>query len=379
MAKSFGRQQKRRQALEKSKDRLRDLNEIIPWETFRECLDQLHPQERKSQAGRKPIDRLMLFKLLILQQLYNVSDEELEYQTHDRASFRRFLGLSPEAEVPDAKTIWLFRKHLSEAGVIDELFERFEQYLQTAGYAAKGGQIIDATLIPVPVQRNSREENTQIKHGEVPAEWEALLNRGMIFRRFERVSSTSSHWFIPRISNAEWDENPHKRVQKDVDARWTKKNSKSYYGDKNHINIDVTYGFIRQHSVTDAAMHDSQELDRVLDPDNADDGVWADSAYDSAEIEGVLALEGYENHIHEKAYRNRPLTPVQQAANRTRSKTRAKVEHVFGSWVTGMGGKRVRGIGLERVRAYLGLKDLAFNLQRYVFWQKRGTSQAQCA
>jgi len=346
MAKSFGRQQKRRQSLEKSKDRLRHLNELIPWETFRECLEQLHPQERKSKAGRKPIDRLMLFKLLILQQLYNVSDEELEYQTHDRASFRRFLGLSPEAEVPDAKTIWLFRKHLSEAGIIDELFERFEQYLQTAGYAAKGGQIIDATLIPVPVQRNSREENTQIKHGEVPAEWE---------------------------------ENPHKRVQKDVDARWTKKNGKSYYGYKNHINIDVTYGFIRQHSVTDAAVHDSQELDRVLDPDNADDGVWADSAYDSAEIEGVLALEGYENHIHEKAYRNRPLTPVQQAANRTRSKTRAKVEHVFGSWVTSMGGKRVRCIGLERVRAYLGLKDLAFNLQRYVFWQKRGTSQAQCA
>jgi len=346
MAKFFGRQQKRRQSLEKSKDRLRHLNELIPWETFRECLEQLHPQERKSKAGRKPIDRLMLFKLLILQQLYNVSDEELEYQTHDRASFRRFLGLSPEAEVPDAKTIWLFRKHLSEAGIIDELFERFEQYLQTAGYAAKGGQIIDATLIPVPVQRNSREENTQIKHGEVPAEWE---------------------------------ENPHKRVQKDVDARWTKKNGKSYYGYKNHINIDVTYGFIRQHSVTDAAVHDSQELDRVLDPDNADDGVWADSAYDSAEIEGVLALEGYENHIHEKAYRNRPLTPVQQAANRTRSKTRAKVEHVFGSWVTSMGGKRVRCIGLERVRAYLGLKDLAFNLQRYVFWQKRGTSQAQCA
>lgn len=215
-----------------------------------------------------------------------------------------------------------------------------------SGYAAKKGQIIDATLIPVPVQRNSREENAQIKAGEVPAEWE---------------------------------KNPHKRVQKDVDACWTKKNGKSHYGYKNHISIDVAYGFIRQHSVTDAAVHDSQELDLVLDPDNTDPGVWADSAYHSAENEQMLELEGYESHIHEKAHRNRPLTKVQKAANRTRSKTRAKVEHIFGTWVTDMGGKQVRCIGLERVTAYLGLKDLAFNLKRYVFWQKRRKSQNQCA
>jgi IS5 family transposase len=232
MAKGFGRVQKRRQTLEARKDRLSELNEIIPWEVFRSCLESLRPQDRKSNAGRKPIDLLILFKLLILQQLYNLSDEELEYQTHDRASFRRFLGLSAEAEVPDAKTIWLFRKRLMDAGLIEELFEQFEQYLQTAGYEAKGGQIIDATIIPVPVQRNSREENKQIKNGEIPAEWK---------------------------------EKPDKLAQKDVDARWTKKNGKSYYGYKNHINVDVAHGFIRQHSVTDAAVHDSQELDIVLE------------------------------------------------------------------------------------------------------------------
>ena len=117
----------------------------------------------------------------------------------------------------------------------------------------------------------------------------------------------------------------------------------------------------------------------MLDPDNTDPGVWADSAYHSAENEQMLELEGYESHIHEKSHRNRPLTKVQKAANRTRSKTRAKVEHIFGTWVTDMGGKQVRCIGLERVTAYLGLKDLAFNLKRYVFWQKRRKSQNQCA
>jgi IS5 family transposase len=241
-----------------------------------------------------------------------------------------------------AKPLWLFRKRLSEADLIEELFQQFEQYLQTAGYEAKGGQIIDATLVPVPIQRNSREENQQIKNGEIPTEWE---------------------------------QEPHKRSQKDVEARWTKKNGKSHYGYKNHINVDVAYGFIRQHHVTDAAVHDSQELETVLDPDNADDEVWADSAYRSEENERKLELEEYKSQIHEKAYRNAPLSDAQKASNREKSKTRAKVEHVFGCWVTSMGGKMVRCIGLERVSAYVGLKDLTFNLKRYVFWQKRGKLQ----
>ena len=160
-----------------------------------------------------------------------------------------------------------------------------------------------------------------------------------------------------------------------VEARWTKKNGKSHYGYKNHINVDVAYGFIRQHHVTDAAVHDSQELETVLDPDNADDEVWADSAYRSEENERKLELEEYKSQIHEKAYRNAPLSDAQKASNREKSKTRAKVEHVFGCWVTSMGGKMVRCIGLERVSAYVGLKDLTFNLKRYVFWQKRGKLQ----
>jgi transposase, IS5 family len=338
MAKGFGRVKKRYQELEKRKDRLSELNAIIPWEVFRSCLEKLQPQARKSNAGRKPIDPLILFKLLIVQQLYNLSDEELEYQTYDRASFRRFAGLGSEAEIPDAKTIWLFRQRLTEAELIEAMFQQFETYLQAAGYAAQGGQIIDATLVPVPIQRNSRAENKQIKAGKTPAEWE---------------------------------QQPPKLAQKDVEARWTKKNGKSYFGYKDHLNIDVDYGLIRQHSVTDAALHDSLELDSVLDWDNADDQVWADSAYRSEDIEIKLALEGYESQIHEKGARNHPLSEAQKAANQEKSQTRAKVEHVFGYWVTSMGGKLVRCIGLERVTAYLGLRDLTYNLMRYRFWQKR--------
>ena len=348
MGKGFGRIQQRRQRLEERKDKLRDLDEIIPWEVFRPSLERLSSKARKSKAGRHPIDRMRLFKLLLLQQLYNLSDEDLEYQCHDRLSFRRFAGLSPEEEVPDATTISRFRDQLTEEGLIDELFEQFEELLRKSGYAAKGGQIIDATLVPVPIQRNSREENEKIKQGEIPTDWA---------------------------------ENPHRLAQKDREARWTQKNGISYFGYKNHINIDVGYGFIRSYSVTDASVHDSRALGAVLDEDNSGKGVWADSAYRSENIEAGLEALGHISHIHERGYRNHPLSEGQIASHREKSKTRAKVEHVFGAWVTSMGGKMLRCIGIERVRTQLGLKNLAYNFKRYIFWQKKTQTslQIQCA
>lgn len=346
MSKGFGRIEKRRQQLEDRKDQLRYLNEMVPWEVLRPVLDQLPSKERKSHAGRKAIDLMVLFKLLILKQLYNLSNEEVEYQAHDRASFRRFLGLVGEAEIPDATTLDGFEQRLRQADLIDVLFEQFEVFLRQAGYEAKGGQIIDATLIPVPIQRNSREENKQIKQGEIPEAWL---------------------------------EQSHKLVQKDTDARWTKKNGKSYFGYKDHINIDVEYGFIRRYSITNASVHDSQALGSVLDPDNGGDEIWADSAYRNEDVEAGLDALGHLSQIHERAYRNHPLTEEQTASNREKSKTRAKVEHVFGTWVMTMGGKLVRVIGLERVRAQLGLKNLVYNLKRYVFWQKKTRSTAQAS
>jgi IS5 family transposase len=122
-------------------------------------------------------------------------------------------------------------------------------------------------------------------------------------------------------------------------------------------------------------------LGAVLDADNSGNGVWADSAYRSENIEAGLEALGYISHIQERDYRNHPLSEGQIASNREKSKTRAKVEHVFGAWVTSMGGKMLRCIGMERVRTQLGLKNLAYNFKRYVFWQKktRTSLQVQCA
>ena len=330
--------EKRYEKLQSKKTLLMRLDETIPWEEFRPLLQQIHDKPRKSNAGRKPIDVIVMFKMLVLQQLHNISDDDLEYQVNDRLSFMRFLGLTLADSVPDATTVWLFRHQLKQQGLIEVLFEQFDRYLRQEGYQAKGGQIVDATLIPVPKQRHTQEEKQQLAEGEIPDTWQ---------------------------------EKPHRLSQKDIEARWTKKNGQSHFGYKNHISIDVDYGFIRRYQVTDAAVHDSQVLGEVLDDENQGEEIWADSAYRSELIESVLEMLRFLSHIHERAYRNRPLTQEQKEANRERSKVRAKVEHVFGSWVNEMGGKLMRSIGQQSVKATIGLKNLVYNFKRYVFWESQ--------
>jgi len=343
MGQGFGKDkiEQRQAKLEQKKDLLVRLGEVIEWEAFRASLERVHEKPRKSKAGRKTHDVILMFKMLVLQQLYNISDDELEYQVNDRLSFMRFLGLGIDDGIPDATSVWLFRKQLRELGLIEVLFEQFDGYLRQQGYQAKGGQIIDATLIPVPKQHNRKEETEQLEQGEVPTEWT---------------------------------EHPKRFEQRDLDARWTKKHGKSYFGYKSHISIDVEYGFIRRYTVTDASVHDSQAVGHLLDDENDTDAVWADSAYRSETIEAVLELLQFESHIHERAYRNHPLSEQQRADNRERSKIRAKVEHVFGNWTMTMGGKLVRSIGLDAVSAMLGLKHLTYNLKRLVYHQAQITA-----
>lgn len=329
----FWDEQNRVAKLQQKKPVLRRLSESIPWETFRPLLDQGYAQERKSNAGRKRIDPLILFKMLILQQLFNLSDEELEFQVNDRRSFEEFVGLGVMNNIPDATTIAFFRERLRKAEVIEELFELFETYLRSQGLQARGGQIIDATLVPVPKQRNTRDENKEIKAGRLPEGWE---------------------------------ENPDRLRQKDLDARWVKKNGVNHYGYKNSICIDVDHGFIRRYAVTPANIHDSQMLPQLLDPENEHDYVWADSAYSGECFEDLLSLGGFESLIHEKGARNNPLSEESKELNRIKSAIRACVEHVFGCMTMSMGGKMTRRIGLARTEAWWGLKNLTFNFLRYL-------------
>ena len=322
----------RYEALSLAGDPLERLREMIPWDGFRKHLKKTLARKDRSTGGRPPFDDVLMFKIIVLQALYNMSDDQTEYQIRDRLSFMRFLELNMEETVPDAKTIWLFRERLAQAGAVEKLFARFDRYLEEKGLTARGGQIIDASIVPVPKQRNNREENTTIKAGETPEEWK---------------------------------EQPAKLRQKDVDARWTVKNDCSFYGYKNHINADKAHKFVRRYHITPANVHDTNAFDAVFDESNTAKDIWADAAYRSREREEILKEKGYRSHIHHKGTRGHPLSDTKQATNVRRSRIRARVEHVFGRQAQ-MGGKLVRSIGIVRARANIGMKNLVYNMQRFV-------------
>ena len=167
---------RRYEGLDAKNDPLVTLARVVPWELFRPKLlaaltaqDLRRPAaERRSAAGRKPWDEVLIFKALVVQALYNLSDEQTEYQLRDRLSFMRFLGLGLEDAVPDATTLWLYREALARAGAVEALFGDFDFYLRERGFLAMGGQIIDTTIVATPRQRNSRDDNDRIKRGEIP-------------------------------------------------------------------------------------------------------------------------------------------------------------------------------------------------------------------
>ena len=306
------------------------LNSVVDWTIFEVIFYRTLQKERRSLAGRKPWPCLLMFRVLILQELTGMSDDAAERIIDDRISFRRFIGLKNSRKSPDATTIWRFREALVKAGVIQELFDTFGRHLEEKGFCAKKGQIIDASIVNVPRQHNSRAENKAIKEGNPP----------------------------------DWPE--AKKRQKDVDARWTKKNEESFFGYKNHLSVDVRYKFIRSFQVTEASVHDSQVFEELL-RENTSRDVHGDSAYRSAENLEKLKELGYREHLQRKGQRNHPLTKLEKQGNRTRARIRSRVEHVFGAQLQRAGHLVVRTIGLARATMKIGLRNLAYNMDRLGF------------
>lgn len=330
---SFFDEENRLAKLTKKKDPLEKLSLIIKWEEFRPIIERAMKKEIKGNGGRPPYDYVMMFKVLILQRLYNVSDEQMEFQINDRLTFMRFLGLLLGDIVPDQNTIWLFREKLINKGVIEKLFKKFERYLEDEGILLKEGSIIDATIVEAPKQRNSREENAQIKQGEIPKEWKSK---------------------------------PDMLRQKDTDARWLKKNGEKYFGYKNHVKICRKSKLISRYIVTDASVHDSQAVENILDKSDSHHELYADSAYSGEQVARLLEKKKIRNRIHEKGYSNTPLTEAQWERNRKKSKIRARVEHVFGYMTNSMRGIYLRTIGKKRANGVIGLMNLTYNMSRYV-------------
>jgi IS5 family transposase len=313
--------------LDKGGDPLFKLNSMIHWNSLQPLLDTIR-FESGDKGGRPGIDPLIMVKCLLLQSLYNISDDACEYQINDRLSFKRFLGLKPAQKAPDAKTIWLYRERLKYNGLVDKIFDWFAAQINQAGYSAKEGRIVDATFVPVHKPTG--------KHKKQLAEGMPLTH--------DQAS------------------------QVDQDATFTKKNNKTYHGYKNHIQVDNKHKIIRKQAVTTASVHDSQKFsDLVESTGNSGNNVWADSAYRSKESERMINEKGLRSQVHERAYCNSPLTDKQKASNRIKSHIRVRVEHVFGHMVTAMGGLTMHVIGIARIKVKVLLKNLAYNMQRFVY------------
>ena len=268
-----------------------------------------------------------MFKLLVLQRLYHLSDEQAEYQVSDRVSFRRFLGLGLCDPVPDSRTVWLFRESLVQAGTLERLFAAYRDQLLAAGLITREGSLVDASFVTVPKQRNTREENEQLKQGAVPPDW-----------------------------------SPEKRAHKDRDARWTRKGPETFFGYKNHVKVDRASKLIVEFKVTAASANDGAQLPDLVGPE--DRVVHADCAYNRELVRAHLRASGVRACLQAKGTRYVQLTDAQRKTNRWHARTRVRVEHVFALIKNCIKGEHLHYIGKKRIAAAVALTNLLHNVLR---------------
>lgn len=344
----------RYEALSAAGDPLERLASVVDFEVFRGPLVAALQRSVRGKGGRPPFDPVLMFKILVLQALYSLSDEATEFQIKDRLSFQRFLGLGLDGTVPDATTVWLFRERLVKAKAIDRLFARFDAALTDRGYLAMGGQIIDATVVPAPKQRNTEAEKTAIKEGRVPEDWKPAK---------ARQKDRDARWSV-KYTKAKVKEGADPKAAKPVDL------AIPMFGYKNHISIDRAHGLIRTWDASAANAHDGARLPGLVSKDNTASGVWADTAYRSKKNEAFLERGMFTSHIHHKKPPRRPMPERIARAKAKRSAVRSVVEHVFAGQKHRMG-LVVRTIGIARARIKIGMANLAYNFQRLVWLEGR--------
>ncbi|MCG4258487.1 IS5 family transposase [Acetobacter senegalensis] len=317
-------------------DQLEAFSRTVDFEVFRPDLDQAPAYSDGIKGGRPPFDAVLMFKILVIQTLNNLSDERTEYLINDRLSFMRFLGLRLSDRVPDAKTVWLFREHLTQAGAIDGLFNRF-----------------DATLVAASKQRNTNAEKADLQAGRIPQDWQ---------------------------------DKPAKLFHKDRHARWTLKFIKAkrqddgttpstdlaipFFGYKSHGSIDRKFRLIRKWKATDAAASDGARLrEGLLDRINTASDIWADTAYRSKANEAFMEKHGFVSRVHRKKPHFKPMPCHIQRSNAGKSVIRSRVEHVFADQKSQMG-LFIRTIGITRATMKIGLANIVYNMRRFIFLER---------
>jgi IS5 family transposase len=328
---TFFDQTKRLDKITKMGDVLEQLSAIVNWNIFVPILDKAIKREKSEKGGRPPMNNLLMFKILLIKRLYNLSFDQTEFQINDRISFMRFLGLDFGSVIPDAKTIWLYEDLLSKSEIGKELFDKFFEEILKHGYVTRAGSIVDASFIEAPKRKNTKEQREVLKNGEIPEEWND-----------------------PKT--------PQKLLQRDTDATWALKGDEAHFGYKDTIKVDLDSKIITNYNVTTASTSDLKAAEGIF---NEDDNVaLGDAAYPSLELP-----ENVENQISEKATRNNPLTQEQKENNHQKAKKRCRVEHVFAAIVVAIGGTFVRCKNYIRANFNISLLNLLYNMRRVISLQ----------
>ena len=291
--------------------KLERIDALVDWKKLAKLVNGIYA----APLGRPSYPPVVMVKLMVLQQWYDASDEAMEEALWDRISFKRFVGLGIEDNVPDHSTISRFRKEVTERGLGRRLFKELACQLDRRGLFVKQGTLLDATIVEAQARRPSSPEH------------------------------------------------PGAKSTVDPDATWTQKGGRAYFGYKAHIGLDAGSGLIRKAVFTPANVNDTEVANELVSGDEA--AVYADKAYGTKERSELLKSLGIKDRIMRRGNKHHPVLPYwERRRNTLISRLRSPMENVFGTLKRSYGYRRVRYMGLERNATEWFFKCMAYDLRR---------------
>jgi len=329
---------------------LSKVDKIIKWGPINKTLKEKY-KKKMAADGRPAYHPLSMFKILLIQSWYNLSDEAVEEALYDRISFMKFTNLSITDSIPDHSTICRFRNTLNDLNLFERLFLIINNQLEKQKLLIKKGGIVDASVIS-----SSRRPRKIIKTETVDRQEPDLEENAKENPQVEETEEEKQEASNPI------------EYSSDTDAKWIVKGKKCYYGYKCHMSVDVNNGFILGGHITPANVSDMNQLDKVLESSNLPKGspVFADKGYSSKKNRNLITDKGLTDFIMYKKSRNKQLTEIEKSLNKLISKYRYKVEQGFGTLKRRFNFSRMRYLGLQKCQGEFLLKAMCFNILKAV-------------
>ena len=304
------------------------INKLVDWSRVEKELKLYYPKGLRL-SGKPAYSPLLLFKMLLLQTWYGLSDYAVEEEVNDRITFSRFCGISMDSPVPDHSVLSRFRTALTEKKALEKLLNMINDQLSDHGVLVQHGAVVDASITTTPRRPKGKKSYDLHEDGTIT------------------VSES---------------------YQKGVDqeASWTQKGHNLYFGYKRHVLVESNEGLVLAVSTTKASSHDSVHLPLLLNKVALKPGsrLYADKGYSGLPNETVLKNKKLKSGIQKKASRNHPLSATAKLFNKLVSKTRYKVERVFGSMKSWFRSGKARYIGLDKTHTQHVMEAIAYNLYR---------------